>query len=68
MKHIHMMKKRLAHELSETCEKWLGEDLDLDALKCLKHLAGAFNKLHESCRIMHDMEEHSGKHMTDHYK
>lgn len=68
MEHVHKMKARLAHELSESCEKWLGEELDWEELKMLKELAKAFNELHESCRIMHEMETHADKHMTDHYK
>lgn len=67
MKHIHQMKIRLTHELSETCEKWLGEELEWAELKKLGTLAHALNEIHDVCEMVHEMEEHHDKHYKDHY-
>lgn len=68
MEHVHKMKVRLAHELSTSCEEWLGEELAWKELKYLGTLAHALNEIHDACEMMHEMDEHHDKHMTDHYK
>lgn len=64
---VHLMKERLASELSETCEAWHGEDLCEVKLCLLQKLAACYNEIHEACRNMYHAKIHTEKHIHEHY-